>query len=226
MRLNPFGILREQFLKSRETRLFQELSPREVFTFIHETNKWGDPQSRSGKGSNLERTAELRRRLPGLLEELGARSLVDVPCGDFFWMREVDLGPCAYVGCDIVESLIAENERRYSDERRAFVLLDLLEERPPRGDVLLCRDCLVHLSHARALRALANLKASGSPCLLTTHYPDLRRNRDIVTGKHRPLNLTLEPFRLPEPRTWIEEGSLNRRMGRKCLGLWRLADLP
>ena len=36
------------------------------------------------KRQNLTQTAEVRRVLPGLLAELGCRSMLDVPCGDFY----------------------------------------------------------------------------------------------------------------------------------------------
>ena len=64
-------------------------SPEQVFAEFYRDNKWGDAESVSGAGSNLAQTEEVRRVLPGLLAELGCRSMLDVPCGDFYWMRLV-----------------------------------------------------------------------------------------------------------------------------------------
>ena len=36
------------------------------------------------------------------MRELALTLVLDVPCGDFAWMRHVDLGDAAYVGADIV----------------------------------------------------------------------------------------------------------------------------
>src|SRR4051812_27850000 len=62
-----------------------------VFSDIYRNNSWGDAESVSGRGSTLARTEVIRRSLPGLLESVGARSLLDAPCGDFNWMRHVEL---------------------------------------------------------------------------------------------------------------------------------------
>jgi hypothetical protein len=38
--------------------------------------------------------------------------LLDIPCGDFNWMKLLNLG-VDYIGADIVGELIAENRRRF-----------------------------------------------------------------------------------------------------------------
>ncbi len=80
-------------------------SPEQVFAEFYRDNKWGDAESVSGAGSNLTQTAEVRRVLPGLLAELGCRSMLDVPCGDFYWMRLVPLD-VDYTGGDIVSDIV------------------------------------------------------------------------------------------------------------------------
>ena len=55
-----FAGLRKFFKKKEESDLFRHASTEEVFTHIYLENKWGDEESRSGKGSNLEVTESLR----------------------------------------------------------------------------------------------------------------------------------------------------------------------
>ena len=55
-----------------------------TFSQIYEKKSWGDGESVSGPGSDLDQTAAIREALPKLLREIGARSMVDAPCGDFF----------------------------------------------------------------------------------------------------------------------------------------------
>ncbi|HYV13569.1 MAG TPA: hypothetical protein VE980_21875, partial [Pyrinomonadaceae bacterium] len=62
-----------------------------VFSEIYQTNAWQDPESVSGRGSTLARTNVITSNLPVLLQELNANSLIDAACGDFNWMRHVDL---------------------------------------------------------------------------------------------------------------------------------------
>jgi hypothetical protein len=97
----------------------------------------------------------------------------------------------------------------------------------PEADLLLCRDCLVHLSFADIGRALSNVLRSGLPYLLTTTFPECEVNEDIVTGDWRPLNLELEPFGFPPPSELLNErcSEAGGLFADKSLGLWQLAEL-
>lgn len=203
-------------------------SVEETFEEVFRTNQWGEPESVSGEGSNLEQTRVVRAELPRLLRELGTRSLLDVPCGDFHWMRLVELPVERYVGGDVVAELAARNQERYGRAGREFLRIDLLKDPLPRTDTVFSRDCLVHLSHAEVWTALRNIRASGAEYLITTTYPNQRRNRDIVTGEWRPLNLQAAPFGFPAPLRLVNEGSTESGglYPDKSLGVWRITDIP
>lgn len=198
----------------------------EVFHEIYAKNVWGSEVSRSGTGSDLEQTAVIREVLPGLLRELGVRSMLDVPCGDFHWMRLLDLD-LDYIGADVVSDLIAANTARYAGDRRRFQSVDIANDDLPRVDLVFCRDLLVHFSFADALRAIANLKRSGSTYLLTTTFTNRSAHVDITTGEWRAINLALAPFNFPPPLRMINENctEFGTDWADKSLGLWRLADL-
>ena len=200
-------------------------SPEQVFAEFYRDNKWGDAESVSGAGSNLAQTEEVRRVLPGLLAELGCRSMLDVPCGDFYWMRLVPLG-VDYTGGDIVTDLVARNQAQYGNEQRRFLRLDLLQDSLPAADLIFCRDCLVHLSNAHIRQALANVRASGATYLLTTTFPGRTVNDDIPTGSWRPVNLQRPPHNFPKPLRLIDERCPDPAYVDKHLGLWRVADIP
>lgn len=202
------------------------LSAREVFAKIYETHHWGRGHSRSGTGSDLQQTAVIRAQLPVVLSELGAKTLLDIPCGDFFWMEKVDLG-IDYIGADVVPDLIERNRQAYVRPGRTFVTLDLCQDKLPKVDLVFCRDCLVHLSFRDIEKAFFNLKQSSSMFLLTTTFIDRDRNFDIPTGAWRPLNLQLPPFNLPPPLHLINERCTegDGSWGDKSLGLWRISDL-
>lgn len=218
--------IKKYLAKRRELAKFRNASTEEVFAYIHESNKWGDMESRSGKGSNLEKTERIRNELPQLLTDLQVRSLLDIPCGDYFWMKEVTLPLDTYIGADIVDELIEENTRQYADSGRSFQKLNLLEDELPRVDAILCRDCLVHFCFADVARAIENIKASGATYLLATNFPQHERNVDKVTGKHHPLNLQQSPFNWPAPCKDLLEYDAGRHGGPKHLSVWRIADLP
>jgi len=79
-----------------------------IFTQIYRSNAWLDTESKSGPGSTVSRTRLLRPRLTELVRNLGIRSLLDVPCGDFNWMRLTDLPSVEYIGADIVPEIITQ----------------------------------------------------------------------------------------------------------------------
>jgi hypothetical protein len=192
-----------------------------IFSDIYRNNWWADPESVSGRGSTLARTEVIRRELPTLLKSVGARSLLDAPCGDFNWMRYVDLADITYVGADVVPELIARNNEIASGAGKKFAVLNITRDGLPEVDVVLCRDCFIHFSFRDIDAAIANFKRSNSVFLLATTHIKVSENEDIQTGGWRSVNLQLPPFNFPQPERFIME---DHELG-KCLGLWKLEDL-
>ncbi len=204
------------------------LDLRERFAHIFRTNLWGSEESISGSGSALEQTAAIRAQLPVLLRELKVASMLDLPCGDFGWMRAVDLSGVRYWGGDIVADLIERHQWEFGGTGRRFALLDLTRDPLPEVDLVFNRDCLVHLSSKHIWDAIKNLKSSGSRWLLTTTFPEHAENRDIEDGDWRLLNLERAPFHFPPPVAILNENCTEHggAFADKSLGLWRIAELP
>ena len=204
------------------------LSLEERFAQIYKTNLWSDSESRSGTGSSLDSTATLRAALPPVLRVLNTRSLLDVPCGDFNWMNQVDLSGIDYIGGDIVEFVIHANRQRYESATRRFMKVDLTRGPLPQADTILCRDCLVHFSFDNIIAAFRAMRTSGAEYLLTTTFLGRQVNKDIVDGDWRPINLEQPPFLLPPPHSVILENCMEEggAYADKALGVWRVSDLP
>ena len=184
------------------------------------------PNSHSGHGSSASATRFLRAAVSQLLSDLGVKSMLDVPCGDFNWMQLLDL-QIDYFGADIVPQLIEANQRKYSRPGRAFGMLDVVKDPLPRADLVFSRDLLVHLSEKDIRSALQNIFNSGAKYLVATTFTSRNRNVDIQTGQWRPLNLQRPPFSFPPPVRLInerceEQGGL---WADKCLGAWKVSDL-
>ena len=197
-----------------------------TFRRIFNENTWGSEESVSGVGSTLDQTSLLIRALPGVLRQLGVKELLDAPCGDFNWMRHVDLSSIEYTGADIVDELISANsvlERPGVSFRKMNVICDTI----PQFDAIICRDCLVHFSFNDVFRTLTNLANSGSDYLLATTFPGFMRNRDIETGDWRALDMQALPFCLPKPILLIREGCTEADgiFQNKSLGVWRMKDV-
>ena len=199
----------------------------DIFTEIFNTNYWGNVESISGSGSTLQQTEILRAKLPLLLSSLKIKSILDAPCGDLNWIRTVDLDQYEYIGIDIVEQLILNNQRIFPN--KIFLLGNILDDSLPKVDLILCRDCLVHFPNNYIKQALKNFKKSGSKYLLTTIFtnPKRRVNIEISMGEWRPIDLQRDPFNLKKPILIINEKCTesNNIFNDKSLALWDLSEL-
>lgn len=195
------------------------------FSKIYEGNLFQGKESVSGPGSDLVQTAVISKAIPELIARHGITSLLDAPCGDFFWMRNVVLD-CKYIGADIVKELVEKDQAEFGSETRSFVCADIVNGELPIADIIFCRDCLVHLTYEQALKAIANFKRSGAKYLLTTTFPK-HRNQDLGSLLWRPLNLQEGPFNFPAPVELINENCTenNGRYSDKSLGFWKFSDI-
>lgn len=200
--------------------------PKHVFERIFRDNVWGHCESRSGEGASAAQTQFIRGVLPDLFAELGVTSMLDIPCGDWAWMRLLKLN-INYTGADIVGEIVSRNQALYSNSNRRFCLLDITRDALPKVDLILCRDLLVHFSFEDIRASLKAISASGSRYLLTTTFPGRQPNTDIQTGRWRPLDLTAEPINLPEPLRVINERCTewDGHWSDKSLGLWRIDSI-
>lgn len=164
----------------------------ETFTDIYEKNLWGSKESISGSGSELKSTKLLIQELPLLFSKFDIKSILDIPCGDFNWMKSVDLCGASYIGADIVSPLIEQNRIKYPNTD--FRVLDLTKDNLPKVDLVFVRDCLGHLSNENVLKAIENIKKSGSKYLLATSFTKWNFNPDIQDGGWKCINLMIEPF--------------------------------
>jgi glycosyltransferase involved in cell wall biosynthesis len=198
-----------------------------VFARILQEYSQAGEESISGPGSSILHTTQIRERLPLLIEDIGVRSLLDAPCGDFHWMRHVKLGLREYIGVDVLSPLVARNQQNFGGPHRRFLKLDLTNDALPTVDLILCRDCLVHFSYEDVFRALRTFKQSGSKYMLATTFVRVASNKEIATGGWRPLNLQLPPFNFPRPLRIIDEKCTENggQYADKSLGLWRIDDL-
>jgi hypothetical protein len=195
------------------------------FGEIYENNRFLGTESRSGGGSSLLQTRIIREEIPKLLDELKIHHLLDVPCGDWNWMRHVDLSGVQYTGGDIVGAILDKNNESFGTENCKFEYLNIVTGPLPKADLILCRDCLVHLNFGDGLAALDQVRKSGAKWLLTTTFTERNSNANLYEGDiWRPLNLEKPPYNLPKPERYINEGCTEDEglFGDKCLGLWKL----
>jgi SAM-dependent methyltransferase len=196
-----------------------------VFTDIYKRNHWKGNKSRSGSGSDSDQTAEVKLILTQVLKDFDVTTLLDIPCGDLYWMKDIEMANISYCGADIVKELIEYNIAVNRKINRRFLHADINTSQLPNVDLIFCRDCLVHFSNKDIETARENIKRSGSKYLLTTTFP-AHINSNIVTGNWRPVNLQAKPFSFPPPvKVFNEKCTEDIRYKDKSLALWRISDL-
>ncbi len=169
----------------------------QIFSNIYERNGWKGTESRSGPSSGLARTENLRNELPKIVEKSGITNILDAPCGDFFWMKEV-VGSLQvqYTGADIVPSVINENIEKYASDTVKFLHLNLTKDKLPTADLIFSRDFLFHLSYYDIALYFKNILSSEIKIIMTTTHINNGsiENRDIKTGGWRWFDLFSPPF--------------------------------
>jgi hypothetical protein len=197
----------------------------ERFSMIYRNRIWLNGRSNgslSGLGSELDNTKAIRLYLPGLLASLHTRTLLDVGCGDFNWMRELVID-CQYIGIDVAKNIIDLNVRKYGSANRTFYTLDASKDPLPLADTVLCREVLFHLSFEDLGAFIHNMRASGASTLIATNDLGTDFNADVMSGDFRLLNLTRPPFHFPPPETCIPDDDLSPR---RVLAVWSVSNLP
>ena len=198
------GLIYDYYLAIRISFMSKE----DKFLYIYKTEYWtGEGNgSLSGGGSNEVSTNIFISELRDFIIESKVTSLVDIPCGDWKWMSKVDLNNINYIGCDVVPDLIKSNNKIFKKPNVNFLVKDLIKEDLPQSDLIIVRDLLVHLDDSDIVECLYNIKKTNYKYIGITNYPNLEENKKRLLGdylrfgdKWRAINLTKEPYNLPEP---------------------------
>ena len=190
------------------------------FTRVYATNLWEDSESISGPGSRVgsEPVSEALDALRFVCREFSITSISDIPCGDLNWIKTflADSPSITYKGYDIVKPLLERNQQVYPEIACDF--LDITRQVPPRTDLVLCKDLIIHLNDDDIRLTLTNIKNSGSKYLLVSNNFGMA-NSDLREHLHgdsacRYVDIMTFPFRYSPP-LWKTS----------YLGLWELASL-
>ncbi len=220
-----FLMSRDKFVEWRLSRLDEK----EKFRLIYKTQYWKGKSdgSKSGAGSDMEATENICKSLPVFLKKHDIHSMLDIPCGDFFWMSSLNLHGIDYTGADIVPEMIQENNVKYATDSVRFKVIDLINDSLPACDLIFSRDCLVHLLDEQVQTVIENIRCSGARFFATTLHADIHENKPSdESDRWRPLNLTLQPFNFPEPFEILDDAWPDKTFDKhKKMAVWRIEDL-
>ena len=199
------------FLKSyKKNKLIKKILSQKTledrFDTLYSSNYWSDTESKSGSGSSLESTKNIRIHLPLIIKKFNIKSVFDAPCGDLNWMslvlKDIDID---YHGSDIVEKLIISNNKKFGNKKIIFSKKNIIYDKLPNCDLMICRDCLFHFSYSDIFLFFNNFISSNIKYLLTTSHLNKKYtfiNTNIITGDYRLLDFFSEPFNLEKKYTY------------------------
>ncbi len=181
-----------------------------IFTSIFKSKHWVQKDenleekyiSISGHGSNIntKQFQNLSSCILDFLDRFSINSILDMPCGDFLWMNQIlKSKKLKYLGIDIVDDLIGKNKINYESSNIKFKTSDvtnfITEEK---FDLLFMRDFFIHISNEDILKILKNISKMNIKYFASENY-EIHSNINTSIGKHRKVNLQIEPFNLEKP---------------------------
>ena len=215
-----------------------EASRKASFSKIFTKKLWGGTKNTrlygSGPGSTLERTANIRRLLAVVIDQLKVIlhvdriRMLDIPCGDMAWMPVFLSGrsDVDYTGMDIVPAII-DSHREYfkNNSSMSFVTQDVVKKKLNKSyDLIFTRQMTQHLTTVDTVSTLYHFERSGSRFLLATTAPHIRYNRELTFAdsgwvyRFRLQNLMISPYWLRNPVClgWEQTGEPD------VMALWKL----
>jgi len=186
--------------------------------------RFGTPETYCGSGSYIQNTKETISWIQDMLKLTKTKSILDLGCGDWNWMKEVNLEGIHYTGIDLDEEFIEENKEKYP--QHTFLVADALKGKYPTVDLVICRDLLLHLKDEDIAKILEKIINSKSIYFMTSSHMgganrdfSNREKKKVYTRRKRPsrrVNLLIPPWCFESPEYYVEESSQNR-----IFGVWK-----
>lgn len=189
-------------------------NPNASFTKIYQNQVWNKGHAsvpRSGPGSTLEVTKNIRETMDTLIPQYGLTSLLDIGCGDLTWLPQIKAFPTLrYIGIDIVEDLIQHHRKTYP--KKEFYCKNAIIDPLPDCDLVIIRDVIFHLTLDQNLRLFQNLAKTKFKYLLITSCRNGTNFEIDLNTPHRyhDINLMKPPFNFKAPLQKIPEESFRR----------------
>lgn len=154
----------------------------------------GKPETKCGGGSKVSENIDTILFMDAIIETYRPVTIVDLGCGDFNWMRFVDLSDAYYLGCDWV---FHNDMTIHEADNINFVKCNIAEFKIPSCSIIVCKDVLIHMTNEQTMAVLGNIRKSKSKFLLATSYDVPDNNR--VINNYAPLNMEKDPFNMGSP---------------------------
>ena len=192
-----------------------------IFDDIYINKEWGPGKIQggsSGPGSNVIANKKYINYLNDFIKEKNIKSIVDIGCGDWQIMKNINLNNIKYYGYDASKNVINNNNNKFKKENIKFIYSDLdLKTNYPKADLLICKDVLQHLSYKNINKIISQFNKFKYLFIIDDKNDSGNTiNKDIKDGGYRKIDIRNPPFNiknLSEPiQLWkAKEKSLLKR---------------
>lgn len=174
---------------------------------VYKNKLWGSNNSEFYSGSGSHQTEIINPYIDAVSTFLTSFKnplvVCDLGCGDFNVGKHFVTHTKNYVAVDIVTDLINFNKEKFKTTNLEFKCLDIAVDDLPKGDCVILRQVLQHLSNAEVQKIVEKL-VNYKYIILTEHLPsgNFEPNKDIISGqgirikKQSGLDLLETPFYL------------------------------
>jgi len=206
--MNPSRLAKNQGTESA-------LERRELFEKIWETNAW-DPDYKSGYGSALDNTENVRRALDNVVNQAKTSlnkkyiTLLDSSCGDMNWMPTFleNRTDVIFTGFDIVSGNIEAHKKEFAGKPWKFEVHDIVLDPVGKYDIILSRHTFQAV-HSRD-KCTPDVELGLKPMVTTMVVQNANRTKcqpdNILTGLFSLVGILSVPFFGPV-RTPTQEGT-------------------
>jgi 2-polyprenyl-3-methyl-5-hydroxy-6-metoxy-1,4-benzoquinol methylase len=169
------------------------------FTDTYNLNSWGGGESKSGTGSYLSHTESIRKFLVNFIKENNIKKIFDCSCGDWNWMKEIKENFVDYLGNDVVEMIVQNNNEKYSSDNIKFICGDLIDTLSKfedyHFDLIICRHTLEHLPTDYVKKSLEIISKKSNYAFITNSTLNDNVELNEFNGvSARGINLNLPPY--------------------------------
>ena len=200
---------------------------------VYEMKLWGGKEFEFYSGIGSHDSNIINPYLHNIITFLSSHNnsliVCDLGCGDFNIGKHLSKYTRKYIAVDIVEKLIDRNKALFIEDNLEFHCLDITKDDLPKGDCIILRQVLQHLSNSEVQKIIKKL-TSYKYVILTEHIPlkEFTPNKDIITGQgirlkqNSGVNILSAPFNLKDiEETNFKDIRLENNQGRIATTIYK-----
>jgi hypothetical protein len=180
------------------------------FETIYKNNVWTCNGVRSGHGSELNQTINIRNFLDKFIPDNSIKSVVDLGCGDLNWIKHTQAFSIDYTGIDIAGPLIEEHKSNYTDKK--FYNKDIIKDEIPECDLIIIHDVIFHIKIRDILFLFENIKHKFKYLLITSCNNIINEDNHENIYHFSKVNLEITPFNKIKGVMAADESHSNRKV--------------